>query len=217
MKRNSILIGAVLVVIVTFVVGMFAYQNYKGKGLADTATKNAASLVQFHSPTMGANDAKVTIVEFFDPSCETCRAFHPIVKSMLAQNPGKIRLVLRYAVFHKDSDIVVKMLEAAKTQGLFWQSLDAVLQSQPVWSEHGNPQVQRIWEFLQPVGLDIEKAKLDMENPRIVSILKQDMSDVATLKVEKTPTFYVNGKLLKNFGEDNLRSLVAEELKAHYP
>jgi protein-disulfide isomerase len=172
--------------------------------------------VQFYSPTSGAADAKVTLVEFFDPSCEACRAFYPLVKSILEENKGKVKLVLRYAAFHKDSDVVVKMLEATKAQNLYWQSLEAVLRSQPEWADHGAPQVEKIWPYLKAVGLDVEKAKTDMKSPAIESILKQDMADIAAFKVQKTPTFYVNGKPLLNFGEDALRALVKQEIDISY-
>lgn len=177
---------------------------------------NAAALVKFHSPSVGPVDAKVTIVEFLDPSCEACRAYYPLVKAVMAEHPGKVRLVLRYAAFHQGSDTVVKILEAAKTQGLYWQSLEAVFQSQPVWADHGNPQVERVWDFLQPIGLDVEKARRDMQNPAIAAILAQDMADVTALKVERTPTFYVNGKPLLVMGEKGLRDLVAQEVQAAY-
>lgn len=217
MRKNGVLIGAAALVIAAFALGMFVYQNRTGEARTDTASKNSASLVRFHSPTTGANDARVTIVEFLDPSCEACRAIYPVVKSILAENQGKVRLVVRYAPFHKDSDVAVKILEAAKAQGLYWQALEATFKSQPVWAEHGNPQVQRIWEFLQPVGLDVERAKREMENPNTAAILKQDVADVMTLRVEKTPTFYVNGKPLLVFGEEGLRTLVRQEVKASYP
>lgn len=217
MKKNSIVIGSVLAVVVAFVVAMFAFQSKKAEEVKGAAATGNSSLVQFHSPTTGPGDAKVTIVEFFDPSCEACRAYYPYVKSILAENPQKVRLVLRYAAFHQGSDVVVKMLEAAKIQGLFWQSLEAVLKAQPEWAAHGNPQVQRAWEILQPVGLDIEKAKRDMESPRLEAILKQDMSDVKTLKVERTPTFFVNGKPLLEPSPDGLRALVQQEIKISYP
>jgi protein-disulfide isomerase len=42
------------------------------------------------------------------------------------------------------------------------------------------------------------------------------MEDVFTLKVEKTPTFFVNGKPLLTFGEDELRTLVKREIDAAY-
>lgn len=217
MKRSSIVVGTVVGVLVIFVAAMFIYQNRKGQERTEAAKTSSASLVQFHSPSTGPADAKVTIVEFFDPACEACRAFYPYVKSILAENPQKVRLVLRYAAFHQGSDVVVKMLEATKTQGLYWQSLEAVLKAQPDWAEHGNPQVQRVWEILQPIGLDIDKAKRDMESPRIDAILKQDMADIATLQIKKTPTFYVNGRPLLEISPDALRAMVLQEVKGSYP
>lgn len=78
--------------------------------------------------------------------------------------------------------------------------------------------MQRIWEFLQPIGLDIEKAKRGREHPGIVFRLKQDISDAMALKVEKTPTpLYVNGKPLPVFGEAQSRTLVRDEVKANHP
>ena len=216
MKKNIVLIGSILLVVVIFALGMFAFQGKKAEESTTLATKNAANLVQFYSPTTGAADAKVTLVEFFDPSCEACRAFYPLVKSILEENKGKVKLVLRYAAFHKDSDIVVKILEASKAQNLYWQSLEAVLLSQPEWADHGAPQVDKIWPYLKAAGLDVEKAKTDMKSPAIESILKQDMADVAAFNVQKTPTFYVNGKPLLNFGEDALRALVKQEINAAY-
>lgn len=216
MKKNFVLIGSIVLVAVMFALGMFALQGKKADESAALASKNASQLVQFHSPTLGAADAKVTLVEFFDPSCEACRAFYPLVKSILEENKGKVKLVLRYAAFHKDSDIVVKMLEASKAQNLYWQSLEAVLLSQPEWADHGAPQVDKIWPYLKAVGVDVDKAKADMKSPALDSLLKQDMADVATFKVQKTPTFYVNGKPLINFGEDALRALVKQEIDAAY-
>src|SRR3546814_19849744 len=43
------------------------------------------SLIRPHSPTIGPKNAPVTIVEFFDPSCEACRAFYPTVKGIVAK------------------------------------------------------------------------------------------------------------------------------------
>jgi protein-disulfide isomerase len=216
MKKNFVLIGSIVLVAVMFAMGMFFYQGKKGAERTEIASNNAAQLVQFHSPTLGVADAKVTLVEFFDPSCEACRAFYPLVKSILEENKGKVKLVLRYAAFHKDSDIVVKMLEASKAQNLYWQSLEAVLLSQPEWADHGNPQVEKIWPYLKAIGLDVDKAKADMKSPALDKLLEQDKADLTALKVQKTPTFYVNGKPLLNFGEDALRALVKQEIDAVY-
>lgn len=216
MKKNFVLIGSLILVAVMFAMGMFAFQGKKAEESTALASKNTANLVQFHSPTTGATDAKVTLVEFFDPSCEACRAFYPLVKSILEENKGKVKLVLRYAAFHKDSDIVVKMLEATKTQNLYWQSLEAVLRSQPEWADHGAPQVDKIWPYLKAVGVDVEKAKADMKSPALDKLLEQDKADLTVLMVQKTPTFYVNGKSLIGNSEEALRTLVKQEIDAAY-
>ena len=92
-----------------------------------------------------------------------------------------------------------------------------VLKAQPDWAEHGNPQVQRVWGILQSVGLDVDKVKRDMDNPRFDAILKQDAQDIAVLQVKKTPTFCVNGRLLLEHDPDTLRAMVLQEIKASYP
>ena len=63
-------------------------------------------------------------MEFFDPSCEACRAFYPIVKSLVNSSFGQVRLVVRYAPLHQGSDTAVKILEAAREQGKYWQALE---------------------------------------------------------------------------------------------
>lgn len=82
--------------------------------MSDSAASNASLLVRDYSPTKGSDDAKVTIVEFFDPACETCKAFHPFIGNLMAAHPGKIKVVMRNAAFHHGSDYVVAMLEAAR-------------------------------------------------------------------------------------------------------
>ena len=158
----------------------------------------------------------MVLVEFLDPACETCREFYPHVKDIVRESRGKVRLVMRYAAFHQGSDEAVKILEATRKQGLYWQSLEAALKEQPVWASHGQPQPQLIWELLFGSGVNMAQAKQDAASPEIAKLLAQDMADVQALNVRKTPSFFVNGKPLKNFGLDELKTLVADEIKAQY-
>jgi protein-disulfide isomerase len=66
---------------------------------SSSADVNRNTYVESHSPVIGNTSAPVTIVEFFDPACEACAAISPFVKSILAENPQDVRLVLRYALF----------------------------------------------------------------------------------------------------------------------
>ena len=181
------------------------------------AEKNAELFVRDHSPTLGSDDAKVFIVEFMDPACETCAAFAPFIKQIMAANPGKIKLVLRYAPFHDGADNFVKILEAARMQGKYWETLDVMFKSQGVWASHHNYQPQRLWGFLPRAGVDVEQIKKDMHDPAIAKIIAQDMADVKTLNVQKTPGYFVNGKPLQVFGYRQLQHLIQSELDAQYP
>jgi protein-disulfide isomerase len=165
-----------------------------------------------HSPTLGKADAPVVIVEFFDPACGTCSAFYPMVHDLLASQPDRIRLVLRYAPFHSGSDKVVAVLEAARKQGKFWPALEALLASQSSWVVNHTAQLDQVWPQLEGLGLNIDQLKTDMNAPAIADLIAQDLADAETLKVNMTPEFFVNGKPLPSFGAEQLRTLVADEL-----
>jgi protein-disulfide isomerase len=209
--------AAVLVLVVGFLFAGSYYKDRKVEQLGFMAKDNATTFVREHSQTLGSDDAKVYIVEFTDPACETCAAFSKFIKQMMAANPGKIKLVIRYAPFHDGADYFVTILEAAKKQDKYWETLDVMFRSQPYWASHSDPQPQRVWQFLPMAGVDVELIKKDMNDPAIAKLIQQDLADAKTLGVRKTPGFFVNGKPLQEFGYQQLLDLVQSELNANYP
>ncbi|MBI5792769.1 MAG: thioredoxin domain-containing protein [Rhodocyclales bacterium] len=171
-------------------------------------------MVRPHSPLLGSADAPVMIVEFFDPACETCAAFYPIVKQIRAGNPDNIAVALRYAPFHKGSAKVVAALEAARKQDKYWQALEALLKTQSDWAANHEAHLDRIWPHLKKAGLDVARLQADMADPAIAGVINLDLADAQAFRVSKTPEFFVNGKPLPSFGQDPLKALVASELAA---
>ena len=210
-KRITV-IGLVAIVALFFYLGMNAYQKRVQTAQEVQVKAEQARLVRMHSPVFGPQGAPVTIVEFFDPACETCRAFYPIVKNLMAQYPNDVRLVIRYAPFHQGSDRVVKLLESAKSQGKYQTVLEAVLAAQPTWADHGQPNIETAFKVAEEAGLDLAKTRQDIEKPGMQSLLQQDIEDLTALQVTKTPTFFVNGRSLPSFGPEQLAALVAEEV-----
>ncbi len=215
-KKYLVGISAIALLLL-FVAGSYLYKGQRSKTLGFLAREQAELFIRPHSPTLGDEGARVYLVEFMDPACETCSAFAPFVKKLMAEHPGKIKLVLRYAPFHDGADYFVKILEAAKKQGKYWEALDIMYQSQPYWASHHNPQPQLVWRFLANSGLDLEKLQADMNDPALDRIIAQDLADAKTLQVTKTPGFFVNGRPLATFGATQLQQLLAEEIAAHYP
>lgn len=210
--KKFTVIGLVTVVALFFYLGMNAYQKRVQTAQDVQVRAEQSRLVRMHSPVFGPQGAPVTIVEFFDPACETCRAFYPIVKALMAQYPNDVRLVIRYAPFHQGSDRVVKLLEAAKSQGKYQTVLEALLEAQPTWADHGSPNIETAFKVTEQAGLDLAKARLDIEKPGMQALLQQDIDDLTALQVTKTPTFFVNGRSLPSFGPEQLAGLVAEEV-----
>jgi len=217
MKTHIIFGLTVLVLIIAFMFGSSYYKGKQAEKIGFMAQENASIFIRDHSQMFGSDDAKVYLIEFMDPACETCAAFSPFIKQIMDANPGKIKHVIRYAPFHHGADNFVKILEAAKKQGKYWETLDIMYKSQRYWASHSNPQPQKIWQFIPQAGVNVEQIRRDMNDPAIAKLIDQDLADAKTLNVRKTPGFFVNGKPLQTFGSRQLLQLVQDELRANYP
>lgn len=213
MNRRLLLAGTAVVGIAIFAGGASLYRSTQ-PALEPAAPVAGNTLVRPHSPVFGPDQAAVTIVEFFDPSCEACRAFYPEVKKILNTTNNKVRLVLRYTPLHNGSDEAVRILEAARRQNKFQPVLEAMLEQQPDWAVHGNPDLERAWQIAGSAGLDVAKARTDATSAEITAVLEQDVADVKANGIQQTPTFYVNGKPLQEFSPQGLYNLVVQEATA---
>jgi len=211
--RAWIAYAAVAALVLAVVAGSLLYQREKSP--AGPGAEQAA-LASTQSPTLGDAAAKVHIVEFIDPACETCALFFPLVKQVLAENPGQIRLSIRHVAFHNGSDYVVRLLEASRKQDKYWQTLEALLASQAQWTANHAVQPERVGLAIAGVGLDVEQLMTDMDSPDVAARIRQDANDAVTLKVTATPEYFVNGRPLPSFGEQQLLTLIGEELQSAY-
>jgi len=212
-NKKWLVFATAAAVVVLFVAGVMIFRDGSSQQAKQALQANSEALVRAHSPVYGNPAAKVTIVEFLDPACETCRAFYPIVKGIVNSSFSQVRLVVRYAALHKGSDTAVRILEAARQQGKYWEVLERTLATQPQWAAHHNPQPDLIWQLIADTGLDLAKAKAAVNSPEIEQVLAQDMADMKALKVDKTPGFFVNGTPLVEFGAAQLKSLVEQEIR----
>ena len=222
MNRRTLLIGASALGVAAFAGGT-VYVNRQRAAEAQAAAAEAAAaapteeslLIRPHSPILGPADAKVTLVEFFDPSCESCRAFHPVIEALREALPTELRVVLRYTPFHEGSDEAVRILESARMQNKFEHVLNALFEKQDEWALHGAPDMDKAWRIAGATGMDIVKGKEARLFPGTTAVLNQDVADLQALGVNQTPTFYLQGRKLVNVSFESLqadvRAAVAKE------
>ncbi len=215
MKNKSFLlvISSVIFLVTVFIVGSYIVKKDQHDEVTKQVSQNNDLLRSDLSVRKGTQDARVIITEFFDPECESCREFHPYLQSFLNDYSGKIQLVLRYAPFHTNSVFAIKILEAAREQNLYWETLQILYKYQPEWGSHENPRPELIWTYLESLNLNMEKLKKDMESPKIKNLIEKDTQAVKLLGIRATPTFFVDDKMVSEYGPSFLRDAIEEALK----
>lgn len=172
-----------------------------------------ALLVRPYSPTQGAEQAKVTVVEFFDPECESCRAMYPIVKQVMQEFEGRVKLVIRYMPLHPNSVYAASLLEAARAQNKYWEYLEIVMLRQPEWASHAAPRPDLLLTYAPMVGLNADQLKAAAADPDIRMRITQDERDGNALGANRTPTFFINGRPLMRLGYNELREAIQSQLQ----
>ena len=226
MKTETKSLAAIAaVVIVGAVIGVFYYrssvQSERKPTNAAPPSAPAGQLVRSDSPTMGSADAKVTLVEFYDPECESCAAFHPTLKKILKDYDGKVRLVARFMPLHPNSMTAASFIEAAAEQGKYWQAQELLFQKQSEWGEkHGGPSsdpgtsINALFDkYAMELGLDLNKAGQAIKENRYAEKIARDKKDGQGLGVRQTPTLFVNGRLAPPMDDKGTRAMIDDELR----
>lgn len=213
---TSLAIAVVGILVVGLVVAALRYDSNKaGPSQNDDAARQEA-LASEQAPMFGDPGAKVHIVEFLDPACGTCAMFYPMVKQWMTEAPDELRLSIRHVAFHSGADYVVRILEASRNQDKYWQTLEALLASQGQWAINHAVQPDRVLPAIAAVGLNLDQLAADMNTADVLARIEKDKKDSILLKVSATPEYFVNGRPLPSFGQQQLLDLVREELQKAY-
>ncbi|HLA95922.1 MAG TPA: thioredoxin domain-containing protein [Pyrinomonadaceae bacterium] len=220
-KEVGILLAIVVVVIIA---GMIGASYYRGSVQSVPANKPqiAENLVRPDSASLGPSDAKVTVVEFLDPECESCAAFAPQAKSLLKEFDGKVRFVVRYMPLHKNAKLAAAYTEAAGEQGKYWEMQEKLFAKQGEWGEKHGPAghdaaptapVSVLFErYATELGLNVQQLNAAAGSGKYLEKAERDLKDGQALGVRQTPTFFVNGRKLARLTQQDLRTLINEEL-----
>jgi protein-disulfide isomerase len=146
-------------------------------------------------PFKGNEDAKVTVVEFTDYQCPFCkRHFDTVLTSLLKKHGKNIRYVVRNFPIPSLHPLAQKASEAAECaleQDKFWEYHDYVFAHQDEIA------VEQLKEHARAVGLNGADFDQCLDDGEKASVVKKDVDDGTSYGVTGTPTFFINGEIVK--------------------
>ena len=206
----------VLAVVVLSIAGFFVLKNKSGETPASAPALPATAFENFirpHSPSFGNRMARATVVEWLDPECEACAAMHPIVKKIIREYEDRVHFVIRYMPFHVSYVYAACALEEARELGKFDEAMDTLFKNVGEWGDHHHPKPELIPVLLAKIGIPKDKLEREYLIQKHSQKVEIDQADGQLVGVRGTPTFFVNGQMLDQLGEEPLRDAIEEALK----
>ena len=160
------------------------------------------------SPVKGATNPVVTIVEFSDFECPFCRQVQSVIKQIVERYGRQVRLVFKHMPLegHRNSLPAARAAYCAAEQDRFWQFHDALFSA-------GNLSPPVFEQIATDLGLGLPKFQECVASERSRAAVVKDIEAARLLRIESTPSFVVNGKLVKgalSFAE--FQKIIEQEL-----
>jgi protein-disulfide isomerase len=155
----------------------------------------------------GPEHAPVTVVEYGDFECPSCRLAAPAVTMLLERYPERVRFVFRHFPIesaHPHALIAAEVSEIAAAQGRFWPMYAALFAHQP----HFEPrQLQR---YAEELGIDMARYEAELDDHIYLQRVREHEQGGRASGVRASPGFFVNGRVQDvSFGMQHLHDAVA--------
>ncbi len=158
------------------------------QGFLQKVTDNA-KLIIAQSPTTGATQSKILLVEFSDFQCPYCAKAHDNLKQFMAKHKDEVTLVYKHfplIAIHDEALPSAKAAWGAQQQGKFWEFHDILFTNQKQLSE------KLYMDTATKLGLDMEKFQRDRSAAD--KAIQDDMKLAESLGISGTPFFVMNGE-----------------------
>jgi protein-disulfide isomerase len=165
--------------------------NAPPESLASAGPDAAGGVDVSNDPRLGDADAPVTIVEFSDFQCPHCADFHkntfPALRTLYGERVRWIFVNRFFPGGHPMAERAALAAECAHRQGKFWEYAELVFRNQAELSP------ALLADHAAAAGLDTERFERCLQVAETASEVAADQAEGERLKVDGTPTFFVNG------------------------
>src|SRR5271167_3552071 len=155
----------------------------------------------------GSEHARVTLVEYGDFECPSCKVAAMTPKLLLERFPNKIRFIFRHFPLqeaHPHALMAAEVAEAAGAQGKFWPMHDVLFQNQAHLKD------KDLYRYASELGLDMARYTAEMDDHIYLQKVREHIEGGRRSHIRATPTFFVDGVLQDiSFGMKALHDAVA--------
>ena len=190
--------------------GKFIFRGELTDMSVDPLAETRSKLHPGNSPSIGSATAKVTLIEFADFECPSCRQLDRILRDLLPQHP-EIRLVYKdfpLTTLHPwaMTASIAGQCAAQQDPASFWKIHDTIFDAQDVITP------SNVWEkmsdFANQLGLNVETFRACMANPNTTHEIEKTTAEGHELNVTGTPTIFVNGRKIVGADQPLLKQFI---------
>ncbi|HEY1074823.1 MAG TPA: thioredoxin domain-containing protein [Patescibacteria group bacterium] len=185
-------LGTAAVIITAALIAIFAFSAKSKPNVA----RIAQSIDTTGAIARGPENAPITIIEYTDFQCPSCKQLYPTLETLLKEYDGKIRFIHRHFPLmdiHYNAYDAAMASEAAKDQGRFWDMHNLLFERQGEWANAKNPNI--VFErYASELGLSLPEYRTFVEEQKGKDAIDRDVAEGETLGVTSTPTLFLNGK-----------------------
>jgi len=195
--------------------GKFLFRGDLSDMRKDSLAESRAQIQMQDAPSLGDAYAVVTLVEYSDFECPVCRSLHDVLRGMLPNYAGKVRLVFK--------DFPLEQLHPwARTAAIagrcayqqdpkaFWKIYDFIYDNQEIISA-ANAWTKML-DYAGQSGLDADAFKTCMASPEAGAAVNASRANGQQLDVNSTPTIFVNGRRIVGADPHLLEQYINYEL-----
>jgi protein-disulfide isomerase len=195
--------------------GKFLFRGDLSDMTKDPLAETRAQIQMNDAPSVGDNNAPVTLVEYSDFECPVCKKLHDVLRGVLPNYAGKVRLV------HKDFPIeqihpwartaaIAGRCAYQQNHAAFWKIYDLIYDNQEVISAANA--WTKVSDYAAQSGLNAETFKACMASPEPGADIDASRANGQLLEVTSTPTVFVNGRRMVGADQNVLEQYINYEL-----
>ncbi len=195
--------------------GRFLFRGELSDMTKDPLAESRAQIQIKDAPSLGDAKAAVTLVEYSDFECPVCRSLHDVLRGLLLNYAGKVRVVFK--------DFPIEQLHPwARTAAIagrcayqqdpkaFWKMYDLIYDNQEIISA-ANAWTKML-DYAGQSGLDADTFKTCMAGPEAGAAVDASRANGQQLDVNSTPTVFVNGRRMVGADAHLLEQYINYEL-----